>query len=193
MKKFALLIAVVGGLGFLAFAQAQEKAFKATCPMSGGAAKQDHAVDFQGKKVYFCCDKCPEAFKKDPAKVAGKVWLQFLQTGQAVQIACPLSGHDVDGTVASEVGGVKVLVCCDDCAGKIKDASADEKIALAFGKPEKAYTLQSACPVSNKPIKAEVSVEHEGKKVFFCCPGCPDAFKKDPAKFASKLPQFQKK
>jgi YHS domain-containing protein len=191
MKKLFALVAVAA-LGLSV--NAQEKApFKATCPMSGGAAKQDHAVDFQGKKVYFCCEKCPEAFKKDPAKVAAKVYLQLLETKQAIQVACPLSGHDIDGTVVCTIGNAKVQVCCEDCQSKIKDASADEKIALAFGKPDKAYTLQAVCPVSGKDIKTSVSVEHEGKKVYFCCPGCPDAFKKDPAKFVEKLPQFQKK
>ncbi len=31
--------------------------------------------------------------------------------------------------------------------------------------------------------KAKMYADHEGKRYFFCCAGCPDAFKKDPAKF----------
>jgi len=31
--------------------------------------------------------------------------------------------------------------------------------------------------------KAKMFADHEGKRYFFCCAGCPDAFKKDPAKF----------
>jgi YHS domain-containing protein len=191
MKKMLALVAVVA-FGFLALARAEDKPFKATCPMSGGPAKQEHSVDFHGKKVYFCCENCPKGFAKDPAKVAAKTYLQLAQTGQALQVACPISGHDVDANAVVEVAGAKVLFCCDDCVSKVKAAKGDEQIALAFGKADKAFTLQTACPVSNKPIKTDVSVEHEGKKVYFCCPGCPDAFKKDPAKFADKLPQLKK-
>lgn len=42
------------------------------------------------------------------------------------------------------------------------------------------------CPISGKPAKKEVSVDFEGGKVYFCCPGCPGAFEKDSAKFAAK-------
>ena len=46
--------------------------------------------------------------------------------------------------------------------------------------------------VSGKPINPTAFVEYEGKKVYLCCPGCPDAFKADPKKFLAKLPQFAK-
>ena len=39
-------------------ALAAEKEFKATCPVSGGPAKEAHSVDYHGKKVYFCCPNC---------------------------------------------------------------------------------------------------------------------------------------
>ena len=31
--------------------------------------------------------------------------------------------------------------------------------------------------------KAKMFADYEGKRYFFCCAGCPDAFKKEPAKF----------
>ena len=42
------------------------------CPVSGNTATKDHAVDFDGGKVYFCCDNCPKAFEANPAKFAAK-------------------------------------------------------------------------------------------------------------------------
>ncbi len=76
---------------------------------------------------------------------------------------------------------------------KVKGADAAEQVNLVFGKPEKGFTLQTACPVSGKAIKTDVSVEYKGKKVYFCCPNCPAAFNKDPEKFIDKLPQFKEK
>lgn len=55
----------------------------------------------------------------------------------------------------------------------------------------KAGAEQTVCPIMKKPINKELFVEHEGKKVYFCCPGCIDIFKKDPAKYVKDLPQFQ--
>ncbi len=47
---------------------------KLICPVTGDViASKDKAVgyqDYEGKRYYFCCDACPSAFKKDPAKYA---------------------------------------------------------------------------------------------------------------------------
>ena len=53
---------------------ADEKADSALkCPVSDEAASKDHARDFDGGKVYFCCDKCPvAALRKDATKFAAK-------------------------------------------------------------------------------------------------------------------------
>ena len=51
---------------------------------------------------------------------------------------------------------------------------------------------QTSCPVMGGAINKAIFVEYQGKKVYFCCNGCPDAFKADPAKYVSKLPQFAK-
>ncbi len=54
-------------------------------------------------------------------------------------------------------------------------------------------TEQTKCPVMEGAINKELFIEHEGKKVYFCCAGCEDIFKKNPEKYISKLPQFQEK
>ena len=36
-----------------------------TCPISGEAIDQKKFVEFEGRKVYFCCDHCVEKYKKD--------------------------------------------------------------------------------------------------------------------------------
>lgn len=52
---------------------------------------------------------------------------------------------------------------------------------------------QTLCPVMGNPIDKNVFVEYEGKKVYFCCPGCIEKFQAEPEKYLSKLPQFQNK
>src|SRR5262249_43285717 len=91
MALLAMAAVVAVALGAHRSSADDKKEFKATCPMSGKACKEASSVDYKGKKVYFCCDGCPEAFKKDPSAVQAKVMLQWLETGQITQVACPVS------------------------------------------------------------------------------------------------------
>lgn len=197
-KTIALcsIVAVAVGL-FAASAQAdkkeegKKKEFSATCPVSGKPALEDKKVKHAGKNVYFCCPGCPGAFKKDPKKFANQVNVQWLETAQITQVGCPFSGRPLaeDATVA--LGKTKVAFCCPNCQGKAQDTPAEELAALVFKDFDKGFTLQTKCPVSGKPIVAAQVVKHDDKNVYFCCPGCPGAFKADPDKFLAKLPQFK--
>jgi YHS domain-containing protein len=44
-----------------------------TCPVMGGAINKDIYVDYEGRRIYFCCEACPPVFQKDPAKYLAKV------------------------------------------------------------------------------------------------------------------------
>ena len=56
---------------------------------------------------------------------------------------------------------------------------------------EIAETEQTTCPVMDgNPINKAYFTEYQGKKVYFCCPGCDVKFKADPEKYLAKLPQF---
>ena len=46
---------------------------------------------------------------------------------------------------------------------------------------------QKTCPVMGGAIDENMFVEHEGRRVYFCCGGCEGTFKKDPATFLAKL------
>ena len=49
-----------------------------TCPVMGGPIDKNIFIEYQGKKVYFCCKACPDVFKADPAKYIAKL-PQFAQ------------------------------------------------------------------------------------------------------------------
>ncbi|MHC5082590.1 MAG: YHS domain-containing protein [Planctomycetota bacterium] len=69
------------------------------------------------------------------------------------------------------------------CAAKTAEAAVEGAIDEA--------TEQTVCPVMKAPINKDLFVEYQGKKVYFCCPGCEVTFQKDPAKYVKDLPQFQ--
>ena len=50
---------------------------------------------------------------------------------------------------------------------------------------------QTTCPVMAGAINKDIFTEYKGKKVYFCCAGCKEAFEKEPEKYLGKLPQFK--
>ena len=54
-----------------------------------------------------------------------------------------------------------------------------------------SVTVQETCPIMGSPINEELFVEYQGKKVYFCCAGCPEKFLENPEQYVAKLPQFQ--
>lgn len=44
-----------------------------TCPVSGEAIDKSKFVDFEGRRIYFCCNQCIKDFNKDPQKFLSKM------------------------------------------------------------------------------------------------------------------------
>ena len=51
--------------------------------------------------------------------------------------------------------------------------------------PKQSY--QTNCPVMAGKIDKKIHADYKGKRVYFCCSGCLDEFKKDPDKYIKKL------
>jgi YHS domain-containing protein len=67
MKSLVALLALMLAPALLADAP--------TCPVSGekvGEMGPPVTIDYQGKKVAFCCESCVAKFQKDPAKYLAK-------------------------------------------------------------------------------------------------------------------------
>lgn len=46
------------------------------CPVMGGVIDKNVYVDYQGKRVYFCCESCKEQFMQEPEKYMEKLEAQ---------------------------------------------------------------------------------------------------------------------
>ena len=44
-----------------------------TCPVTGDAINKKFYTDYEGKRIYFCCNMCPKMFAKDPEKYMKKM------------------------------------------------------------------------------------------------------------------------
>ena len=107
------------------------------------------------------------------------------------QTKCPISGKPIVEGKGFVYKGYFIATCCDNCpkavekdplSAMLKIRKSGEEPALAAG-----YAAQSECPVSDKPCKGEFSLVKNNALVYFCCPGCPDAFGKDAEGTLGKL------
>ena len=106
------------------------------------------------------------------------------------QTVCPMSGKPINKEVYADQDGKRVYFCCQDCVKEFKADPAkvmqklkEEGVTLA----DAPMTMQSVCPVSGKPIDKAQYVDYKGERVYFCCPHCPDSFKKDPEAMIKKM------
>ena len=52
---------------------------------------------------------------------------------------------------------------------------------------KKEIKTQTTCPIMGGAINKKHFADHDGKRVYFCCPGCNETFQKDPAKHIKKF------
>jgi YHS domain-containing protein len=78
-------------------------------------------------------------------------------------------------------GGTEYLFCCPGC------------VDIFVQDPEK-YLAEIrdliVCPtcLAEKPLASTVSIEHEGRSIYFCrCPHCIEVFKREPDRFLKRL------
>ncbi|MDZ4684837.1 MAG: hypothetical protein SH850_07065 [Planctomycetaceae bacterium] len=132
MRVLSLSIAALL-VGALAIAEDAKKEFAVKCLVAGKPdAKEDKNAEYKGAKVYFCCDNCKGKFNEDKAKFAIPANIQLVSTKQFTQVKCPISGAKVAADQSSEVAGVKVSFCCENCKGKVDAAEGDAKKELVF-------------------------------------------------------------
>jgi YHS domain-containing protein len=205
MKKCrtTISVCVVGLLvarGFSAPAteSGNKKKIVATCPVTGRPAIEKSFIELpEGNgKVYFCCENCPRAYVANPKKYRIQLHRQLVETGQEVQVACPICGKPGNANVAIESGAARVSFCGAKCLAKYNEAKTDAaKLKLVFNSAamRKSFTHQIKCPVSGKPIDPTCFVEYEGEKVYFCCANCSKAFKASPEQYVPMLYQFTHK
>jgi YHS domain-containing protein len=57
--------------------------------------------------------------------------------------------------------------------------------------PIETADVQKECPVmAGNPIDRSIFAVYQGKKVYFCCASCKQAFEAHPEKYLARLPQF---
>jgi YHS domain-containing protein len=63
-----VVLALAGGLALAADPKPQT-----VCPVLAGNIDKKVYIDYQGKRIYFCCQGCDAEFRKDPEKYMKKI------------------------------------------------------------------------------------------------------------------------
>jgi YHS domain-containing protein len=71
LAVFLVVLALAAGP-----AMAAEPKPQTVCPVLGGNIDKNVFIDYQGKRIYFCCGGCPAEFSKDPEKYLKKMEAQ---------------------------------------------------------------------------------------------------------------------
>lgn len=155
------------------------------CPVMGKPINFGVKTSTADGDVYFCCKSCISRYLHDPTKYADKVAKQreSLASRPRVQVLCPITKKPVKEKFSARSGDKTVYACSNWCAGKMRSDMKRYESGLA-----KSYTYQVLCPVSGEAISPSAStVVSRGETVYFCCKGCVEKFKADPAKYAPNL------
>jgi YHS domain-containing protein len=83
-----------------------------------------------------------------------------------------------------------LTVGCADCPVHRLLFGPDDKgggCCPSASTPAAAAVGQKTCPVMAGEINADIFVDYEGRRVYFCCPACKDVFAKEPQKYLDKL------
>jgi YHS domain-containing protein len=114
MKKIILItILTLFLLPVMAFAGEELKP-QTHCPVLGGEINKDVYTDYQGQRVYFCCEGCIATFKENPDKYMHKIHKDKVLL-ESVQTKCPVMGGDIDKNVYTDYMGRRVYFCCASC------------------------------------------------------------------------------
>jgi YHS domain-containing protein len=164
-----------------------------TCPSSGDEIKGDAHVDWNGVRIHLCCNDCKADVAKDPAAMLAKLHVKVVKDGDKTIVdlanaTCPVSSKPAKADATVTMDGVCMHVCCNRCPKAAEKDPAAACKALGYTYIPSVVDLRNAtCPMSGKPVKADVFADHDGIRVHFCCPNCPKEFEKDPAATFAKL------
>lgn len=90
---------------------------------------------------------------------------------------CPVMNAEVSEKVRIEYKGQYVYFCCQGCVAMF-EKDPETYVAKLSKEDQEAIKANEICPMTKEAIHDRSRwVEHEGRKIYFCCDGCKEMFK----------------
>lgn len=151
----------------------------------------------EGRELKFCCPKCVESFKGDPAKTIAELDKKIVaqQTPFYPLTTCVVMPDDELAAGESKdivYNNRLVRFCCPGCVKKFKANPAKFWAMLdeAVIKAQKPTYKLATCPIGGEKLGAmgePVDIVINNRLVRLCCKGCEAAARKDPVGTLAKL------
>ena len=107
---------------------------------------------------------------------------------------CPIMDYNFDVKASTSVidyKGKSFYFCCEGCPAEFKK-DPDKYLAQTEFRERKPTPeeigKEAYCPVMKHKFKISANtpiVDYHGKSFYFCCPGCPPEFRKNPEKYTN--------
>jgi Cu+-exporting ATPase len=107
---------------------------------------------------------------------------------------CPIMDYNFEvkaSTLAIDYKGKSFYFCCEGCPQEFQK-DPDKYLAQTEFRERKPAPeeigKEAWCPVMKHKFKVNKNtpvIDYHGKSFYFCCPGCPPEFKKDPEKYTA--------
>ena len=109
--SFVILITIFAVGYVLAGENTVKQIEQTTCPVMGGTINQSLYADYEGKRVYFCCEGCVPEFQKDPEKYINKLESERVKLQEAPSAELENESKLTTGSKCKQRG------LCDGCSG----------------------------------------------------------------------------
>ena len=170
----------------------------ATCPVAGEPLG-DKAVILvhEGREFRFCCAKCADTFKAEPAKYIVEVDRRIIADQKAVypMKTCLIMVKDelTEGETEDVVHNNRLFrFCCKRCVKKFNADPAKfwaELDAAVIAAQKPTYALQT-CPVGGEKLGSHgepVDMVVANRLIRLCCKDCKAEVRKNPAAVLAKV------
>ncbi len=87
------------------------------------------------------------------------------------------------------------IVLCAALANAEHAPCGNCPMSMETGTHQSVAADQTVCPVSGEPVSKDTNITYtyKGTVYRFCCPGCVEAFKKDPEKYIKNMEEREKR
>ncbi len=94
------------------------------CPLADNKIDKESFADYEGKRVYLCCDGCLARFKNNPQKAIEKLEERGVTVAMSAEVttqkSCPINGNSIDKTLFADHDFKRLFFCSEKCRKKFK-------------------------------------------------------------------------
>lgn len=170
----------------------------AVCALAGEKLGDDAVtVVHEGRELRFCCAKCVEKFKADPAAVIAKADKRIIEDQAKFYpvTTCLIMPDEelVAGDIEEVVYNNRLFrFCCKKCVRKFKEDPEKYwgKLDAAVIAAQKPTYTATTCPVSGEKLGSHgdpVNMVVANRLVRLCCKGCRSEVQKNSAAVLAKV------